>query len=82
MLACSFRALAHYQCGRKRGVTQADRVLERLRVLHPDPQAARRREPLDLALALENSKPTSTDILPPTRPHLVVPLPGDQAFNL
>jgi hypothetical protein len=69
-------------------------VLEEWRVLHPDPQAARRRlssvvsqkETLDplarLAHLYENSKPQShSDTHPLTRPHLpIVPLPMGQAY--
>jgi hypothetical protein len=46
-------------------------VLEKeLRVLHPEPPA--QRETLDLAWASETSKPTLSDTLPPTRPHLLI----------
>jgi hypothetical protein len=39
---------------------------------HPDPQAAgRERISLDLARAFETSKPTTGNILPPTRPHFL-----------
>ena len=42
-LAYSFRGLVHYHHGGKRGRIQADMVLEnKLRVLHLDPQAARK----------------------------------------
>ena len=50
---------------------QADMVLEKeLRVLHLDWQAAGRETP-DLARAFETSKPTPSDILPPTRTYLL-----------
>jgi hypothetical protein len=46
-------------------------VLEKeLRVLHLDWQAAGRETP-DLARAFETSKPTPSDILPPTRTYLL-----------
>jgi hypothetical protein len=41
-LAYSFRGSVHYHHGRKHGGTQADMVLEELRVLHLDPKAARK----------------------------------------
>jgi hypothetical protein len=41
--------------------------------LHPNPQAAgRKRETLGLMWASEVSKPTSSDALPPTRPHPIL----------
>jgi hypothetical protein len=52
---------------------QADMVLEReLKVLHPDSQAAGKRETPGLGWVFQISKPTPSDILPPTRPHLLV----------
>ena len=67
----SFRALVHYRQGGKHGSVQASMVLEKeLRVLQLDLQATRR-VTLGLAWAFETLKPTSSDILPTTRSHLL-----------
>jgi hypothetical protein len=41
-LAYTFRGSVHYHHGRKHGSMQVNMVLEKLRVLHLDPKAARR----------------------------------------
>jgi hypothetical protein len=42
-LAYSFRGSVHCHHGKKHDIVQADMVLEKPRVLHHDPKAARRR---------------------------------------
>lgn len=60
-------------------------ILDKLRVLHLDWKAVRRRlcSTLGGAWIQETSKPgPHSDTLPPTRPHLlIVPFPMGQAFR-
>jgi hypothetical protein len=62
---------------------QADMVLEEVRVLHLDPQAAERERATWPGLNfLKLQSPPPSDTLPPTRSHgLIMPLPGDQTFK-
>lgn len=54
-------------------------LVKETRVLNLDQQAA---GSMGLAGAFESSKPTPSDIPPPTRTHfLIVPLLGDQPFK-
>jgi hypothetical protein len=57
-LAYNFRVSACYQYGRKHGSMQVDKVLEKeLRVLHLDPQAARRGLDFSQWVELEYRRP-------------------------
>ena len=66
--AYRFRGFIHYHHGRNHGNRQEDMVQEVLRVLHSDPHAeGREKEPLGLAWASENLKPTPSDTFPSKR---------------
>jgi hypothetical protein len=62
-LVYSFSGLSHYHHDRKHGSIQADLVLEELRVLHLDLQAARKR--LDVFHTLHNLTIYNLKVPPP-----------------
>jgi len=70
-LAYSFRCSVHYHRGRKDGGMQAVMVLEELRVLHLDPNAARKRpahrKPAGHLLLIEQSLSARHPQSPPTQ---------------
>jgi len=71
-LTYSLGGIAYYHPGRKHGSVQADTVLEELRALHFDLQAARRRLEFftwqSLSIGDLKARPHG-DTLPPTKPH-------------
>jgi hypothetical protein len=84
-MAYRFRGSVCYHHGGKQGSTPADIMLEELTVLHLDLKAAKRRLSY-IRQSLSTRRPLEahphSDILPPTRPHLLVgPLPRGQAFK-
>ena len=79
----NFRNLVHCHHAEEHGSTVADRKMEnQLRILHPDVQAARGRETLDMAWAFQTAKPNQSDNQTPNKavspnPSQVVPLSED-----
>jgi hypothetical protein len=80
-LAYRFRDSAHYHYGRKHGSIQAGMVLEKLRVLHFVPKAAKEKtDSHEFEGSLIAHQHSGT--LPPTRPHLlIVLLPMGQVYS-
>ena len=71
-LAYSFRGSVRYHHGGKQGNMHSDTVLEKLRVLHLDLQAAEGDWVTRCSLSIGNLKARShSDTLPSTRPHLL-----------
>jgi hypothetical protein len=73
-LAYSFRGLVHYHDDREHDDIQADVVLEKLRVLYSDLQAARReKEPIRKLKPITSVTQSCNKTTPtPTMPHLLI----------
>jgi hypothetical protein len=80
-LAYRFRDSDHYHQGRKHGSIQAGMVQEELRVLRLHLRANKKRL-ISRELGMILKAHLHSDILPPTRTHLlIVPLPGPCIFK-